>query len=158
MEIYLIIIFLFYFVLIMHAITQYYSNKEGLTDNSDDNSDDSSPVSDTLLNSNAKIQPDISNDKNLNVVKISLQNYLAKRDNNIDDLSIDTSITLPPATANTTANATANTTSTPTTTTSTPTTTTTSKPTTTTTTSKPTTTTTTTLDPTTTVQSNCVVM
>lgn len=154
MEIYLIIIFLFYFVLIMHAITQYYSNKEGLTDNSDDNSDDSSPVSDTLLNSNAKIQPDISNDKNLNVVKISLQNYLAKRDNNIDDLSIDTTITLPPDTANATAN-----------TTSTPITTTTSKPTTTTstpitnanTTSKPTTTTTST-PTTTTVQSNCVVM
>ena len=94
MEIYLIIIFLFYFVLIIHAITQYYSNKEGLTDNSDN----SSPLSDTLLNSNAKIQPDNSNVNNLNVVKTSLQNYLAKRDINIDDLSVETTTTLPPAT------------------------------------------------------------
>jgi hypothetical protein len=142
MEIYLLIIFLFYFFLIIHSINQYYSNKEGLTDGTDKPSSTSS----TLLNENIQIQPDTTDDNNLNIVKTSLQNYLAKRDANADEPPAPT---LPPTTTTTTLA--------PTTTTTTlaPTTTTTLAPTTTTTTLPPTTTTTT---PAPTPNPNCVIM
>lgn len=98
MEIYVLVIFLFFFVLILHSINQFYNRKEGLTDNTT-NTD---TTSNTLLSPNLRIQADTSDDSNLNIVLMSLQNYLAKRESNynVNDItSTDTNAQIAPAIA-----------------------------------------------------------